>query len=46
VPITRIDKHEKSMQSFHPATPHQLIDENNPEDYLSLNEAKVYYNKI
>ena len=41
-----IKTYEKIEQVLEDYALVQLIDENNPEDYLSLNEAKEYYDKI
>ena len=41
-----IKTYEKIEQVLEDYALVQLIDENNPEDYLSLNEAKDYYDKI
>ena len=41
-----IETYEKIEQVLEDYALVQLIDENNPEDYLSLNEAKEYYDKI
>jgi hypothetical protein len=41
-----IKTYEKIEQVLEDYALVQLIDENNPEEYLSLNEAKEYYEKI
>ena len=41
-----IETYEKIEQVLEDYALVQLIDENNPEDYLPLNEAKDYYDKI
>ena len=41
-----IKTYEKIEQVLEDYALVQLIDENNPEEYLSLNEAKDYYEKI
>jgi len=41
-----IKTYEKIEQVLEDYALVQLIDENNSEDYLSLNEAKEYYDKI
>ena len=41
-----IKTYEKIEQVLEDYALVQLIDENNPEEYLSLSEAKEYYDKI
>jgi hypothetical protein len=41
-----IETYEKIEQVLEDYALVQLIDENNPDEYLSLNEAKEYYDKI